>query len=251
MHNNVIHDAHSKPLPVTPDPNYFDAFSLTEGQNKSLPEVQLDAEYYEVSSMSEAQIKILGDEARRDPARGLTTQKRWEHETPYLVKLLHEQLLLTNEAVVLDYGCGIGRISSELIKKYNCTTVGIDLSASMRALAASYVDSPFFLVGAGQTMRLFGSAWADFVLAIWVFQHCPYLDTDIALIKKALKPKGKLFVVNELRLIPTREYGFVRDTVNVREMCEKNFKLEQEGKLNELVGVDLALRSWWATFTTK
>src|SRR5258706_10939744 len=50
---------------------------------------------------------------------GATTAERWENETPYLADLIAEQFDITADSLLLDYGCGIGRMSHELIKRHN------------------------------------------------------------------------------------------------------------------------------------
>src|SRR5215831_18752091 len=76
------------------------------------------------------------------PTEGMTSQERWEQETPVLMTLFEK--FIKRESVVLDYGCGIGRLAKPLITKLDCQVVGVDISPNMRALAASLVDSDDF-----------------------------------------------------------------------------------------------------------
>jgi SAM-dependent methyltransferase len=48
---------------------------------------------------------------------------------------------LDRNSLVLDYGCGIGRIAKELIKQTGCHVIGVDISPSMLGLAYPYVHS--------------------------------------------------------------------------------------------------------------
>jgi SAM-dependent methyltransferase len=84
------------------------------------------------------------DGARRiilTPEGGQTTDQRWNCETPYLTGLIADNLKLTAGSVVVDYGCGVGRLAKELISRHGCRVIGVDISANMRALADRYVGS--------------------------------------------------------------------------------------------------------------
>jgi SAM-dependent methyltransferase len=87
---------------------------------------------FEVANLDDARRIIL------TPEGGLTTDERWESETPYLVGLVAENLQLTADSVIVDYGCGIGRLARELIARYGCRVVGVDISAQMRSLAERF-----------------------------------------------------------------------------------------------------------------
>jgi hypothetical protein len=66
-----------------------------------------------VNNLAEAMSIILTPE-------GSTTADRWETETPYLADLIGQQCALRPDSLVLDYGCGIGRLAHELISRHNC-----------------------------------------------------------------------------------------------------------------------------------
>jgi hypothetical protein len=73
---------------------------------------------------------------------------------------------------------------------------------------------------------------------------------DIARIKRALRPQGKLFVVNMFgRAVPTLEYGYVSDNIDVRPELGREFLLRAEGALAKEHVTSFALKhSFWATF---
>jgi len=54
---------------------------------------------------------------------GSTTAQRWETEPSYLADPIAEQLPITADSRVLDYGCGIGRLAHELIRRHGCRIV--------------------------------------------------------------------------------------------------------------------------------
>jgi len=96
----------------------------------------------------------------------------------------------------------------------------------MAALATEYVKSERFLVCSPRTFdQLLGfGVCADFALAIWVLQHCLNLDDDIARIKAALKPGGRLLVLNAFRrLVPTREGVWLDDGIDVWGLLQEHF----------------------------
>ena len=40
-----------------------------------------------------------------------------------------DQLKLTSDSWVLDYGCGVGRLAKVMIEHYGCRVVGVDISS--------------------------------------------------------------------------------------------------------------------------
>src|SRR5215467_10909625 len=92
--------------------------------------------FLDVNNVDDAVKVILTPEA------GMTSQHRWKTEAPYLMGLM-EKYIPAGQCV-LDYGCGIGRLSKPLVEKHNCKVIGVDISPNMRALAASCVGSDWF-----------------------------------------------------------------------------------------------------------
>lgn len=197
---------------------------------------------FNVSNMEQAKRIILTPEDS-------TTEERWQHEAPYLISLIEESIPLNADSVVLDYGCGIGRMAKALIDRFGCRVVGVDISRSMRALACEYVHSDRFVVCAQQALAWIGVKF-DAALAIWVLQHCYQVEHDIALICNALRPEGRLFVVNDhRRIVPTREIGWVNDGKDVRALLATSLRSEISGDLDSaIVGPRIAEASYWAAF---
>src|SRR5215813_6556282 len=92
-----------------------------------------DPSIFSVNSLEQAKKVILTPEA------GRSTDERWEHETPHICNLIEHQMVIDANSVIVDYGCGVGRIAKELINRHKCHVIGADISPNMRALAASYV----------------------------------------------------------------------------------------------------------------
>lgn len=167
---------------------------------------------FDVTSLAEARHIILTPEAD-----GFDTDRRWEEETPYLASLITSELGLTAGSLVLDYGCGIGRLSRALIEESGCSVVGVDTSQNMRMLALRYVNSPRFTAVAPEmldTLVQERGLLFDRAIAVWVLQHCPHVEDDIQRIREGLRTGGKLFVLNERgRCVPT-DKGWIHDGKN-------------------------------------
>jgi SAM-dependent methyltransferase len=185
------------------------------------------------------------------PFDKLPPQHRWDTETPYLVGLIERWI--TPKSLVLDYGCGIGRLAKPLIEKQGCEVIGVDISPNMRALATSRVNSDRFVALPPELFwRLNGHLWAcNFALAVWTLQHVLKLPEAVRDIEAALAPGGKLFVVNDakVRYIPITN-GWIDDGVDVRAVLQDQFTELEHGQLE---GDDIAPGSFkdsnfWAVY---
>ncbi|MEJ0071118.1 MAG: class I SAM-dependent methyltransferase, partial [Pseudomonadota bacterium] len=147
---------------------------------------------FDVATIDDAMRIILTPE-------GVPTEQRWAVETPYFAELIARSFPLTSDSILLDFGCGIGRLAKELILRHQCRVVGVDISPSMRALAEIYVDSDrFFSCPPAMLETLIDRGLRfDLALAIWVLQHSWQPQDDIDLIAEAIAPSGGLFVVNQ------------------------------------------------------
>jgi SAM-dependent methyltransferase len=169
---------------------------------------------------------------------GSTTDERWKVETPFICGLIAETITLTPESVVIDYGCGIGRVAKDLIARHGCRVIGVDISAAMRALAADYVQSDRFVAMAPDMLDgLVANGFAaDAAIAVWVLQHCLAPGDDIGRIDAALKANGKLFVLNNIyRALPTREQAWFNDGIDIKATLDAHFDVVRAGKPPEEV----------------
>jgi autotransporter strand-loop-strand O-heptosyltransferase len=198
---------------------------------------------FEVANMDDARRIIL------TPEGGLTTEERWESETPYLARLVAENLKLSTRSVVVDYGCGVGRLARELISGYGCRVVGVDISANMRSLAERYVGSDNFSTCAPEGLDFFGEAFADAALAVWVLQHCPRVDQDLERIRRSLKTNGQLVVVNENhRCLPTT-HGWMSDGLDLEQILLSRFDLDARGRMDpEVMTQARSETTFWALY---
>lgn len=200
---------------------------------------------FNVNDIAQAMAIILTPE-------GSTTQDRWERETPYLADLVAEQFAITADSLVLDYGCGIGRLAHELIKRHNCRVVGVDISPSMRALSVIYARSDRFMSCSQEMLdgMIARGLGFDAALAIWVLQHCATPAQDMARIKAALKPGGDLFAANgNVRSVPTAERGWMNDGLDIRTMLAAEFAEARTGLLAADKTTDvIAQGTFWGAY---
>jgi SAM-dependent methyltransferase len=205
-----------------------------------------DPTVFSVSTVEEAKAIILTPSDAGSPA------ERWKIETPYLADLAIQQIHPDANSVVLDYGCGIGRISSALIKSVGCRALGVDISSEMRSLAPSYEPSArFAAISRAMLEALVGRGFhADSAIAVWVLQHALEVDDDIALLRSAVRPGGHLFVVNTLhRAIPVRGGRWENDGTDIRARLGLAFQEIASGSLDAtVVGPGTAAHSFWAVY---
>jgi len=204
-----------------------------------------DPSVFDVSDIEAAKRIILTPEDS-------STTERWAKETPYIGELMARHLGLTPDGILLDYGCGIGRLAREAIARFNCRVLGVDLSPSMRALAATHVASERFSACAASFLeRLVRQGLlCDAALAVWVLQHGPDPAADIALIASALRPGGRLLVLNNLRrAVPTQGGGWRDDGVDVWRLLAERFDREESGAPDPAATTPLVVRfARWAVF---
>lgn len=174
---------------------------------------------FDVSDIESAKRIILTEDDE-------STEKRWARETPYLGEKLATLLPLSPGSLIVDFGCGIGRMAKELLQRIpEILIMGVDFSSSMRALANVYVESPHFATVPSE----FADHWArhggraDAVISIWVLQHCIPLDVEVDRIASFLKPGGLFVLVNmHKRAIPT-DLGWINDEVSVTQSVLRYF----------------------------
>jgi SAM-dependent methyltransferase len=201
---------------------------------------------FEVPDLEAARRIILTPEGDQD------TEARWARETPYLVDLIGQQLRPTARTLLIDYGCGVGRMSKALIERFGCRVLGVDISERMRALAPDYVASQHFSVVSPQMLYSMASRGfrADGGLCVWVLQHCFRPLDDMTLLRMGLSDAARLFVVNLTgRAVPTAEGRWANDGVDVEDALSKMFALEQRGDVDgEVTPPEVSSVSFWATY---
>jgi len=184
-------------------------------QNDEQPAAKYAPEIFIQASLEDAKAIILMPEV------GLTTDQRWEQETAWL-----EERVKFDPGLVIDYGCGVGRMS-KVIDKQN-PVLGVDISPTMRNLAPDYVAKPEFGVTHPFFLRNMVDAGLRAVggLSVWCLQHCLDLEYDCQLIYDALIPGAKFYTLDgPRRYIPATvnetEFTWANDGKSVEEALFK------------------------------
>ena len=178
-----------------------------------------------------------------------TTAERWRTETPGLAALAGASLRLSAKSAVLDYGCGIGRMSKALIERHACRVLGVDTSARMREMALPYVESSQFEAAGPDALAVLEGQF-DAAISIWVLQHCLNPDEDIERIRRSLRPGGRLMVVNtNHRCVPVVGGKWFDDGFDMAGRLASVFTELQRGELPAaLVGAGVAGYSFWGVY---
>lgn len=190
------------------------------------------------------------DDAKRiilTRAPDMSTEDRWVLETPYLVRLIRQHIHLTEKSVVLDFGCGVGRIAKQLIAETGCIVIGADISPSMRGLASNYVGTDRFCAVPPEMLETLGVKF-DAAIAIWALQHCLLLEKDL----EKLAGIPSIFVVGgKTRFIPVRNAAgdWMNDGKDVRGLMKEKFTETDGGELEAaFTGSVYAEESYWALY---
>lgn len=191
------------------------------------PQASYYPQAFEVKDEAEAREIILTSE------RGTTTDERWEKETAFLKGDVIDFLAPDPGSLILDYGCGIGRMAKVLVESTGCSVIGVDISASMRRLAPGHVGSDRFSVLSKTAFerRIAKGLRVDACVALWVLQHCLRVREDVQLIKSALRPGGLLYVLNNFNSVVPTNVGWVNDGVEIIPILDAEFEVVDVGRL--------------------
>jgi SAM-dependent methyltransferase len=154
-----------------------------------------------------------------------TNPNKFLQETNRFVEFITKNQLILSTDKVLDFGCGMGRISKGLIDQLGCVVVGLDPSLHMQIHALVYVDNNKF-----DTVSSYDKCDIDVVIASLVLQHTKNPELEINNIYNVLRLSGKLIVANEsTRYVPigVDNEGFVQwldDGVDIIKLLSNKFK---------------------------
>ncbi len=99
---------------------------------------------------------------------------------------------------ILDLGCGEGRFSAPLARRFGAEVVGIDSSRKMLSVANNRdrtVKQVSYLLGCGEKIPL-GDNQVSLVFMSMVYHHLTDLDKTISEIRRVLSSEGYLLIRN-------------------------------------------------------
>lgn len=121
-------------------------------------------------------------------------------ETDFFMNVLKTQNVISNTTNVLDFGCGMGRISNALIETFECNVIGVDISEKMKIFASLYVSKPSKF----KTSTTIEENFFDVCVAVFSLQHVEDPETEIEKIFKGLRKNGIFVLLNEpSRMVPS------------------------------------------------
>ena len=130
--------------------------------------------------------------------------EKWNHNNHYHPFLLAN--LPQNSQNALEIGCGTGTFS-RLLAKRSARVTAIDLSPKMIEIAQNLskdsANIDFQLADILETD--FPDSHFDAIISIATFHHLP-LEQVLPKLKKALKPGGKLLILDVLRMESVKDY---------------------------------------------
>jgi len=189
-------------------------------------------------SFEEGKHAVVGD------CNGFTMQQRWDAETPLFAKAILQNLTQKrNQAYILDYGCGVGRLAKEVLKQHpnDIQVVGVDASEQMCKEAVTYVANPRF--NSYHPTALEKEIEFDLAYCVYVLQHVPSIEIReiLARIHSHLKDDGVfVYCSSDYRMaIRFDDGGFFDDRfmgINLQEEVERLF--EYQGELFDQVTLE-------------
>ena len=134
----------------------------------------MDHNLFKVKSLEEGKEAVVGH------CNGFDRQQRWDAETPDFAKAIRSQIHTRNDggyALVLDYGCGVGRLAKAVMSREEKISVkGIDASADMMREAEKYCGDTYTFQA--WTIKQLAEANIKFDVAycVYVLQHVPAIE---------------------------------------------------------------------------
>jgi ubiquinone/menaquinone biosynthesis C-methylase UbiE len=152
---------------------------------------------------------------------------KFSEETAYVCDFLEKLEILSTNSQVLDFGCGMGRISKELIERFGCSVIGVDMSERMLAFAETYVASEKFF----PKLSYEAPESIDVCIASFVLQHVEHPEQEIKKIRTVVKPGGHVVLLDDgKRFVPSGvdQQGLVvwsDDQISIDTLMRNNFSL--------------------------
>ena len=186
-------------------------------------------EFWSPQTLDDAKFMVAGVQAKAE------TTWSDEPQEAHLNKFLEEHMPVEGDCVI-DFGCGIGRITRQTAR-LGCPTIGVDVSPEMLEYARQYCagfEGADFVLSDGHGCTGVGDKWADIVITQFVFQHMPSIQVVFDNLKdfyRVLKTGGKAVIQTNSRGTDNEE----------RPACYEGVTLSCEGfvKIAEEVGFSI------------
>lgn len=175
-------------------------------------------ETFDVRTIAQAKNVVLSDDANNP--------NKFEIETSFLVQKIKDFGVITSESKVLDFGCGMGRVSKGLVEEFKCNVIGVDISESMLKFAMLYVSNPSKFK---PTLTLNENESIDCALSIFCLQHTENPKKEVEVIYNSVKANGFFILLNEKqRFVPEAvdANGYViwnDDCVDIENLVSSKF----------------------------
>lgn len=151
-------------------------------------------------------------------------------ETNFFINFLKENNLVLPETYVADFGCGMGRVSKQLIEQIGCNVTGFDISFPMLLTAKNYINSDKFTAKKyNKNINEQYNERFDIIISSFVLQHSEHPEIDINFIKRSLKSDGVFILINEdKRYLPVdiknNSVVWHDDGIIIKDMISKYFE---------------------------
>lgn len=153
--------------------------------------------YFKNPNFNNARATVVGN------INSLTVDERWERETQLFSEAIMRHIP-SEPCAILDFGCGIGRISKTILALHpTCTIVGADNSDVQLQHARGYINHPRFTgVFPNEVEGRF-----DLAFSLYVLQHVRalHLRQALQIIHANLAPEGLFIQGCSLRRMAVRD----------------------------------------------
>jgi ubiquinone/menaquinone biosynthesis C-methylase UbiE len=134
------------------------------------------------------------DHAKKIILMDNTIPNQWESETEWTINFFSEKNLFTKDSIVLDWGCGIGRLAKPIIEKFNCKVVGVDFQPNMLKHATEYVNNSNFTAISNEEFFQLPDDYFTVGISIWALMHTMNTTIIIEDIQKKLNYNSRFCV---------------------------------------------------------
>lgn len=180
----------------------------------------------------------------------------WDKATEATLRLFRDLDLTEGGQIIIDYGCGIGRISKALAENFQLgALLAVDRSAEMLRHARSYLpeqqlkEGKIELLTDAELLEKLVSLTAkvDVILFIEVLHHIPEPILDDLMIKllPALRPDGRLFVLGNEVLDVDSQGKF--NHKSIEEFLARHLDITRRDLWSEVLVGD----TWWQFHTPR